>query len=473
MAASQIETDYLIVGAGLSGLCFADEMVRRSDARIVMVDARAAPGGHWNDAYPFVKLHQPSSFYGVESMELGDDRIDQDGFNKGFLSLASGPEITAYCHAVMRNRLLPSGRVTFLPMTAYEPDGTLRGLLSGRRTAVTVRRKLIDATYYTNSIPLTHQRDFTTAPQIACVPPNDLPRLATSYERFTILGGGKTGIDACLWLLENGVNPQRIRWVVPRDAWFVNRAKAQPGDAFFDDVFGAAADARDDIAAASSARDLAHRHERSGIWLRLDSAVEPSMFHAAHISEGELTELRRIDDIVRLGRVRSIVPDQVELQHGNVPAMSDTLYVDCTASALLPKPIVPVFQDGRIIIQPIRFPQLPFSAALIAFLEARFDDDEAKNAFAAPIPITITVDDYPRALKPDFENRLQIARDPKVRNWVRGSRLDGFARIAANVDPTSAERLNLLQRVKEATAAAYENLPTLLADAPDEARLRA
>jgi len=58
-------------------------LITESNADIVMVDSRHAPGGHWNDAYPFVRLHQPSAFYGVNSMPLGDDSIDQYGLNAG------------------------------------------------------------------------------------------------------------------------------------------------------------------------------------------------------------------------------------------------------------------------------------------------------------------------------------------------------------------------------------------------------
>jgi len=61
------ETDYLVVGAGAAGLAFADTLIAESDAEVVIVDRRAAPGGHWNDAYPFVRLHQPSLYYGVNS----------------------------------------------------------------------------------------------------------------------------------------------------------------------------------------------------------------------------------------------------------------------------------------------------------------------------------------------------------------------------------------------------------------------
>ena len=89
MATHEIETDYLVVGAGINGLGVVDELLDRSDAHITIVDRRDAPGGHWNDAYSFVKLHQPSTFYGVGSTELGDGRVDADGPNEGFLSPVS------------------------------------------------------------------------------------------------------------------------------------------------------------------------------------------------------------------------------------------------------------------------------------------------------------------------------------------------------------------------------------------------
>jgi len=57
-----LETDYLLIGAGATGMAFADELVARDvGAEVVMVDRRDRPGGHWNDAYPFVRLHQPAA----------------------------------------------------------------------------------------------------------------------------------------------------------------------------------------------------------------------------------------------------------------------------------------------------------------------------------------------------------------------------------------------------------------------------
>ena len=98
----RIETDYLIIGAGAMSLAFADELHRsQPNARMVIVERRCAPGGHWVDAYPFVRLHQPALAYGVNSAALG----------RGGDDLSSRSEILAYYERALR-RLTDSGRVT-------------------------------------------------------------------------------------------------------------------------------------------------------------------------------------------------------------------------------------------------------------------------------------------------------------------------------------------------------------------------
>lgn len=83
MAKPDLQTDYLVVGCGAGGMAFVDTLLAESDADIVIVDTHHKPGGHWNVAYPFVTLHQPSAFYGVSSRELSSGELDRDGLNKG------------------------------------------------------------------------------------------------------------------------------------------------------------------------------------------------------------------------------------------------------------------------------------------------------------------------------------------------------------------------------------------------------
>jgi cation diffusion facilitator CzcD-associated flavoprotein CzcO len=49
-------TDYLIIGSGAVGMTFADQLLTDTNANIVILDRHHMPGGHWNDAYSFVRL---------------------------------------------------------------------------------------------------------------------------------------------------------------------------------------------------------------------------------------------------------------------------------------------------------------------------------------------------------------------------------------------------------------------------------
>ena len=110
MTLSEIETDYLVVGAGASGMAFVDALIAECDADVVMVERRHCPGGHWNDAYPFVRIHHASACYGVNSRMLGKDSIDQTGPNAGFYERSTAVEICAYYQRVLDEVLLPSDR---------------------------------------------------------------------------------------------------------------------------------------------------------------------------------------------------------------------------------------------------------------------------------------------------------------------------------------------------------------------------
>ena len=190
-----IDADYLIVGTGAMGMAFTDTLFTESDASVVMVDRHARPGGHWNDAYPFVRLHQPSSFYGVNSRPLGDDRIDQVGGNAGLYELASGTEVVTYFDAVMRQRFLPSGRVQWLPRHQYLGEGRARSLVTGETVQITAT-KTVDATYMNVKVPSQTAPAFDVAPGVVCVPLNELPALDEPPAAWVVVGAGKTGMDA-------------------------------------------------------------------------------------------------------------------------------------------------------------------------------------------------------------------------------------------------------------------------------------
>src|SRR5512140_1875172 len=223
-----LETDYLVVGAGAAGMAFTDALLAHSNATVTVVDRRHAPGGHWLDAYPYVRLHQPSAFYGVASVPLGQDAIDTNGTNAGFYELAGADELRAYYERVMHRHFLPTGRVRYFPCCDYVGDHRFVSRLTGASTHVNVRRKVVDTTYIEGTVPATSPPPFAVAEGVRCVTPSELARLEQPPERFVIVGGGKTALDACVWLLQQGVPAAAIRWIRPRDAWWMNRKFQQP-----------------------------------------------------------------------------------------------------------------------------------------------------------------------------------------------------------------------------------------------------
>jgi hypothetical protein len=121
-------------------------------------------------------------------------------------------------------------------------------------------------------------------------------------------------------LLDNGVSPDAIRWIRPRDAWMLDRANAQPLD-LVSSLIADVAYQLEAAAEAESVDDLFPRLEAKGHLIRLDERVEPTMYRCATVSTGELEQLRSIENVVRQGRVRSIGTNQIVLENGTFPPM--------------------------------------------------------------------------------------------------------------------------------------------------------
>lgn len=450
---TSIEADYLVVGAGAMGMAFVDTLLAESDATIVLVDENHQPGGHWNSVYPFVRLHQPSAYYGVNSHALGnEDAIDHSGFNEGFFELASGHEVCAYYDQVMRNHMLPTGRLTYLPMTRYLSDNRIR-TLDGEEHTVSVRRRTVDATYLLTVVQSMRSAPFSVADGITVVPPNDLPRRAAEHDHFTIVGGGKTGMDCCLWLLRNGVAADRLRWIKPRDSWLLNRANVQPGPEFADKLrmsIGARAQA---ISEATSIEDLFERLEVAEVLFRLDPAVQPTMYHCAIVSRRELEQLRLIDDVVRLGHLEQVEHDQIQLTGGSIPA-TPSLYVDSTTQGLPRPPSVPVFDGNQITLQSVRSCQQVFSSAFIAHVEATYGEDAVRNELCAPIVHPDAPIDYLRQTMEDNVAILRWVQDDELMAWLKAARLNA-ARDLFPVFPPGKERVR--DKAMGALAVALKN----------------
>ncbi len=459
-----IVTDYLIVGSGAVGMAFADTLLTETDANIVIVDRYAKPGGHWNVAYPFVTLHQPSTFYGVSSRELSKGRLDETGLNKGLHDLASGAEVSAYFDDVMRHQFLPTGRVQYYPMCDYKGDGLFTSKLSGESCQVD-HRKLVDATFLNTSVPSTHTPGFSIAEGVRFMPLNDLPKITEAAAGYVVIGGGKTGIDACLWMLENGIDPNKITWIMPRDAWLINRKNTQPSDAFFTDTMGAQAAQFESIANAASIDDMFDLLESSGYFLRIDTSVRPEMFHAATISEMELHELRRIKNIVRMGRVQALEADRIVLDRGTVSISPDHIHVDCSASAITRRDTKPVFDGTTITPQTVRSYQPVFSASMIAHVEAAYADEAEKNRLCTVVPLPNSIADYLPMTAAMMMNQYVWGQNDELRAWMLGNRLDGFSKMIANIKPGETAKIAIMKKLRDNAMPAMAKLQQFMAEA--------
>jgi hypothetical protein len=459
---TELATDYLVVGAGALAMAFVDQLLTETDFDVVMVDRRSRPGGHWVDHYPFVRLHQPSPFYGVGSRRLGSDRIDATGSNAGYYELATGPEIAAYYDALMRERFLPSGRVRWFPMTEHLAGGRFAACESGEVREVEVRRKLVDGTYSATAIPATHKPSFETGDGVALIAPNSLAAAAAEHDGYVVLGGGKTAMDVCVWLLEAGADPESILWVRPRDAWLTNRDTVQPGPAFLDRTLAAQLATLEACADAEEADDLLARLEQAGLLMRLDPAVRPTMFRNAIVSPAEVELLRTVRNVVRKGRVRRLERDAIHLDAGLEPVRPGRLFIDCTARGFSGRPALPVFDGDRIILQKIRSGYICLSAALAAHVEAAYDDEAQKNALCMGMIAASQAEDWLRVMLADLEARERWEQDPELLAWVAENRLSG--RVAGADKPAllPAGAAMLRNRIESVRPHALANLARLV-----------
>ncbi|MBR9813680.1 NAD(P)/FAD-dependent oxidoreductase [bacterium] len=412
MSSETITTDYLVVGAGAMGMAFVDALVAADkQATATLVDRRAKPGGHWVDAYPFVSLHQPASAYGVNSAPLGTGGAD----------LSSRSEILAYYERAIQ-RLQATGRVRFMPKCDYRGDGQIVALLDPeRRYTVNVTRRVVDAGSMHVEVPATHPPQYAVDDGVQLVPPNALATLASPHAHYTVIGAGKTAIDAILFLLDRGTAPPRIRWIISNDGWLWNRDLVQPGR----DVCAEILRHVETISRSGSPDEVFLQLEQAGSLFRLDSAIMPSKWRCATVSPSEYKQLLSVTDQVRMGRVQRVGAATLHLDQGTLDNATDTLFIDCSANGLAARPPVPIFTDDTITLQSIYMCQQVFSAAIIGKLATTGATDEALNQLMRVVPHPEKTSDMPELLIRTMENLLAINR--LMPFWLWRSRLNVLA----------------------------------------------
>jgi hypothetical protein len=424
MAMRSSKTDYLVVGAGAMGMAFTDALVDHADVHVTLVDRRHTASGHWQDAYPFVQLHQASLFYGVASTVLGSGAVQQSGPEAGLHERARQPEIQAYYDDILRRRFVDSGRVTFFGACEYHTDGSshrVTSRVSGETVDVDVRCRVVDATYLAPTIPATTPPPFGVADDARVVAINDLARLTEVPNSYVIVGAGKTATDGIVWLLMNGVPPDRIVWVRPRDPWMLDRAVVQPDPAV---ALGLVADTMAAAADAASLDDLFLRLEAAGVMLRIDRNVLPTMAKTPTLGAWELDLLRSIEHVVRMGHIKHVTRREIVFDEGSLPLAPGSLVVHCAASGLAYPPLVPVWGPDKIRLQTIRVGFPCFCAALAGYVEATRDDDRERNRLCPPNTASDDPVSWARMQVRGTVAARTYGAEPDIATWANGCALN-------------------------------------------------
>ena len=410
-----VDVDYLVVGAGAMGMGFVDALIDHADVRVALVDRRDGVGGHWRHAYPFVRLHQSSTFYGVASRVLGGGRIQTEGPEAGLHERADQPTICAYYEQVLAERMVGPGRVTFFPGCDYLGGRTFVARESGERFEVPTRCRVVDARYLAPDIPAETPPKFEVAEGVRVIPVNDLPAQEGRSSQYVVVGSGKTATDACVWLLGRGIDPDAICWVRPRDPWMLNRALIQPDPAIY---LGMLAETMRRAAGARSLPELFGQLEDAGIMLRIDPSVTPTMARAPTLGTWELDLLRSIGHVVRRGYLRAARRGRLDLDEGSVALADDALVVNCAADGLKQPPLVPIWGPETITLQPIRAGFPCFGAALAGYVEATRADDAEKNRLCPPSSYGNSLVDWARMNVRGARNSAAFSAEPDIKQWT-------------------------------------------------------
>ena len=172
----QYSSDYVVVGAGAMGMAFCDEILSNTNDTITIIDERSMPGGHWQDSYPFIKLDQLPTEYGVNSIDFLGANVGEEADNTVSSRRASGRDVKEYFQDVM-NKFLSTGRVRYLCDARFDWDNKVVVIGSDKVIhPVVAYKKMVNATWtFSPEVPSRHQRPFIVTPEVCCIAPNDAP----------------------------------------------------------------------------------------------------------------------------------------------------------------------------------------------------------------------------------------------------------------------------------------------------------
>lgn len=385
--------DYLVIGAGAGSLPFIDTLLAElPSAKIVLVDRYSAPGGHWNNDYEYVRLHQPSILYGVASKQL------EGNWLKCMLKKRSLPwnyrstkeELLQYFQGFV-NEKVASGQLEFYPECDYDFDQKVGAnnthvftSIDGQtKFSVQVNEKLINGVLGECKIPSQCPPQFPVADGINVLTPNRLyhehkrGNATSAKKKYTVLGCGKTAMDAVVYMLrEMKIPSDKISWVIPADVWMIAR----------EGTGGPWTYARALLAANGDREKACMNLEKEGTFVRLDRDIIPTRFRFPVIGKDELKLMKTIRNIVRKGRVTSIDMegeiirvsfdgkgrDGQDPKWSIPPSEDETVFVHCTSPGPFNgKEIEQLFPSKKEMRLFLLFaPPVSISPSILAKLEA-------------------------------------------------------------------------------------------------------
>lgn len=231
-AKSEINTyELIVVGAGIAGLnalSAASEYLPKN-ARVLLVDQKAAPGGMWNTAYDYVRLHQPHPMFTVGNMKwdwrkprdylAGRDEVQEH------LSSALGPIGQKVALETEFEQTVSSCvEIETAHGSMAEVSFHLNGAPEKSKTVRAKRAIHASGLNYALAQPLSF-----SSKNVVSIVPQDLRNTLAMHPGAAVIvvGGGKTGMDSVLATL--AADPTRqISLIKGRGTNFINRTKYLP-----------------------------------------------------------------------------------------------------------------------------------------------------------------------------------------------------------------------------------------------------
>lgn len=442
--------DYIIIGKNIASLAFADTILVGSDATIAIIDDEKAMNRLRCDMATFQYSRVPDESVGIGSYTFEDWRTANHQTNEKSLHRAA--DLQAYLSHVLDHVILPSKRVQVFDRVEHFGSGRIKSIETGNVRDLLARCSIVDATRLPNNFCKSFIPCFSIAPGVQVVRPFNLDTALDSrtieVDTFCVLGGGRTGTEMVLTLLDRGVPSRKIRWVKSREPWMLALATKSERAQSLSDQNAIQQECLKAMAYAQNPEDLCLRLETLGVIVRTSVGQSPSSFLPHMVTHLDAERLRQVYHVIGKGHVHAITEIGMVLSRGVVPMPGKALYLDCTGDESTRNPPSPVFQKGRIDLAEIRLCHPSFSAAIIAAIALQDLSIEEKNKLSVPMMGHHVANLFLTSLL----NQHAWFHDDNLRTWLTDCRLDSWMQ-------TSARRLNASPRIPQDLSTIRKILP--------------